>query len=96
MGFAIAPKRLFFSSGSTVRVGSIPIPRSTSNPQSEFQRCESGLRSVTSVYPATLIHANAQCDGQCVKSLVLGPQLTSLNRRSREQVGIYITNATTV
>jgi hypothetical protein len=29
LGFAIAPKRLFFSSGSTARVGSIPIARST-------------------------------------------------------------------
>jgi len=30
LGFAIAPKRLFSSSGSTARVGSIPIARSNS------------------------------------------------------------------
>jgi hypothetical protein len=47
-------------------------------------------------YRVTLIDGNAQCGGQCVKSLVPGPQLTSLNCCSREQVDVYITNAMTV
>jgi hypothetical protein len=45
LGFAIAPKRLFFKSESTARVGSIPIARSILRQRQATQGYKLGFKT---------------------------------------------------